>query len=47
MTSTERRRELLGLCLLALALFLVLSFLPAALFGAAGTRIFASGNLWG
>ncbi len=47
MTSAERRRELLGLCLLALALFLVLSFVPPGLFGAGGTRIFASGNLMG
>ena len=44
MASVERRREVLGLCLLALALFLLLSFVPA---GVAGTRFFASGNLMG
>ena len=47
LTSAERRRELLGLCLLALALFTILAFVPPAALGHAGGRLFASGNLMG
>ncbi|HEX9108841.1 MAG TPA: DNA translocase FtsK 4TM domain-containing protein, partial [Longimicrobiales bacterium] len=47
LTRAERRRELLGLCLLALALFLCLALIPPGALGAAGGRLFASGNLMG
>src|SRR5512142_121216 len=47
LTRAERRRELLGLCLLALALFLVLALIPPGALGAAGGRLFVSGNLMG
>jgi S-DNA-T family DNA segregation ATPase FtsK/SpoIIIE len=45
MLSEKQSRELLGLALLALALFTTLSLLPAELLG--GGRLFASGNLMG
>ncbi|MET0398143.1 MAG: DNA translocase FtsK 4TM domain-containing protein [Longimicrobiaceae bacterium] len=43
----RHRRDLWGLALLALALLLTLSFIPPALFGEAGERLFATGNIVG
>ncbi len=43
----RQRRELWGLGLLALALLLALSLVPVGLFGAAGMRVFPTGNVVG
>ena len=43
----RHRRDLWGLALLALALLLTLSFIPPALFGESGERLFATGNIVG
>lgn len=47
MLSQERQREILALGLLALALFVFFSLLPASLFGALGGAWFPSGNVMG
>ncbi len=46
LTSTQRR-ELIGVSLLSLGLFLLLSLVPLGLLGSGGVRLFASGNLMG
>jgi len=47
MLNEKQQRELLGLSLLALALFTALSLVPPGWLGAAGARPFPSGNLMG
>lgn len=47
MLSEKQKRDLLGLSLLALAVFLALSLVPASVMGAAVTRMFPSGNMMG
>ncbi|MBV9772443.1 MAG: DNA translocase FtsK 4TM domain-containing protein [Gemmatimonadetes bacterium] len=43
----RQRRELWGMALTALAILLTLSFVPPTLFGAAGSRVFSTGNIVG
>ncbi|MEJ2540600.1 MAG: hypothetical protein P8188_11625 [Gemmatimonadota bacterium] len=45
--SREQERDLLGICLLVLALFAFLSLVPVEWFGVRGTEWFPSGNLVG
>jgi S-DNA-T family DNA segregation ATPase FtsK/SpoIIIE len=45
--NTRQRRELLGVGFFALSVFLLLSLIPPALFGAAGLRAFPEGNIMG
>jgi S-DNA-T family DNA segregation ATPase FtsK/SpoIIIE len=45
--SPEQERDLIGICILVLALFLFLSLVPVTWFGARGTTWFPSGNLVG
>jgi S-DNA-T family DNA segregation ATPase FtsK/SpoIIIE len=45
--SDRQRHELWGLALVVLALLLTLSFVPPALFGAGGARVFPTGNVVG
>ncbi len=47
MVTPEHRQELLGVGLLALALFVLLALLPVPLLGEAGARWFPSGNVMG
>lgn len=47
MLSEEQKRQLLGLCLLVLGVFLVLSIVPPGVFGGAGRQLFPSGNVMG
>ena len=47
MLSEKQKRELLGLALLALTLFLTLSLVPASVLGSGGARLFPSGNVMG
>ncbi|MBI4410185.1 MAG: DNA translocase FtsK, partial [Gemmatimonadetes bacterium] len=47
MLKEAQRRELLGLALLALAVFLTLSLVPPSALGGVGERLFPSGNLMG
>ncbi|MBI4546250.1 MAG: DNA translocase FtsK [Gemmatimonadetes bacterium] len=47
MLTPPQRRELLGLALLALALFLALSLLPPSALGSGAERLFPSGNIMG
>jgi DNA segregation ATPase FtsK/SpoIIIE, S-DNA-T family len=47
MVKPEHKRELLGVGLLALALFVLLALLPVQLLGESGTRWFPSGNVIG
>jgi S-DNA-T family DNA segregation ATPase FtsK/SpoIIIE len=45
--TVEQERDLVGICLLVLALFLYLSLVPTGWFGARGRELFPSGNLVG
>ena len=47
MLTAEQRREILAVALLAVGLFVLLSLLPVALFGARGALWFPSGNMMG
>jgi len=47
MQSTDRRRDLIGLALISLAIFLVLSLVPTRLLGRGGAEWFPGGNLMG
>ena len=47
MLTAEQRREIFAVGLLAVALFLLLSLLPVALFGVMGAEWFPSGNMMG
>jgi S-DNA-T family DNA segregation ATPase FtsK/SpoIIIE len=47
MVNEEQRREIGGVALLALALFLVLALLPPSLLGSLGAAWFPSGNMMG
>lgn len=47
MFSDTQKRELLGLALLALTVFLVLSLIPPSAFGETGILLFPSGNVMG
>jgi S-DNA-T family DNA segregation ATPase FtsK/SpoIIIE len=47
MVNEEQRREIGGVALLALALFLLLALLPPSLLGSLGTAWFPSGNMMG
>jgi S-DNA-T family DNA segregation ATPase FtsK/SpoIIIE len=47
MVNEEQRREIQGVALLAVALFLVLALLPVSLLGASGAQWFPSGNMMG
>src|SRR5207253_6259442 len=47
MLTSKQRRDLLGVALLAISLFLTLSLVPPALFGGAGSRAFPEGNVMG
>ena len=47
MVKPEHQRELLGVGLLALAVFILLALLPVHLLGEAGERWFPSGNVIG
>src|SRR5690606_11261756 len=47
MISSRQRRQLLGIGLLALSVFTLLSLLPVATLGGAATDVFAAGNVMG
>ncbi len=47
MWTAEQRRELLGLCLIALALFILLALVPVGILGSRGEAWFPSGNAVG
>ncbi|MBX6363984.1 MAG: DNA translocase FtsK 4TM domain-containing protein [Gemmatimonadetes bacterium] len=47
MLSPGQRRDLLGLSLLALGVFTLLSLVPPGVLGSGGSRLFAAGNLMG
>jgi len=47
MVKAEQKREIIGVGLLALGLFLLLALLPTGLFGDLGARWFPSGNVMG
>src|SRR5688500_17257264 len=47
MVSEEQRREIGGVALLAVALFLLLALLPPSLLGSLGAEWFPSGNMMG
>ena len=47
MLTREQRREILGMALMALALFVLLSLVPVRLLGARGVEWFPSGNMMG
>ena len=47
MLTESQRRQLLGLAILALALFVGLSLIPISFFGEAAPRIFPDGNIMG
>ena len=47
MVRTDQKREIIGVGLLALGVFLLLALLPTGLFGGVGARWFPSGNVMG
>jgi DNA segregation ATPase FtsK/SpoIIIE, S-DNA-T family len=47
MISSEQRRQILGIALLALSVFTALSLLPVAALGGGASRVFAAGNVMG